>query len=301
MASPKVETALISTAFPVDFLCIGAQKACTSWLNLILKSDLNKSIFIPYLKETFYLNLVEGANKAYPPPGHTIDDYIYSSFRIITEGHIREAVSNPWGDEGMTQKQVDYIRYLCKSLRYYWTGLNADWYKHLFSAAEPGQVRGELTPDYSFLGKDLIASLHRTKPSLKIMLITRDPVARDLSQLKMQLLPKHPDPTDEQCMHFLGQPHVRNRSDYRKIAQRWTSVFGAASMMTIDAKHIATNPRNAIDHISNFLGVDLQIEDSVLMSRDNISASDWKPSDKVRTFLEDYYRRHNVYGDLMAF
>lgn len=300
MTSPTNATQLALTPFPADFLCIGAQKACTSWLNLALKSDLNKNIFIPYIKETFYLNLVEGPNECYPPPEGSIVEYAYSSFRQLTESHIQQAAAELWGEDGMTQAQLDHISYLCKSLTYYWTGLGADWYQHLFSVSEPDQLRGELTPDYSFLGNDLIASLHKAKPSLKILLITRDPISRDLSQLKMQLLARHPNPTDEQCIDFLSQPHVRNRSEFWNIYQRWTNAFGGAAVMTIDSKDIETNPRLVINRISHFLNVDLQIPETILKARDNISRSAWEPSKKVWAFLSDYYKSHDVYGDLMA-
>jgi hypothetical protein len=284
--------------FPADFLCIGAQKACTTWLSRVLKSDKNNRIFIPYIKESFYLNLMEGQNDFYPTPDHTINQYVYTSFREITEQEIRAATAQSWGEDGITQTQAEYICYLCKSLSFYWTGLDADWYGHLFSPARADQLRGELTPDYSFLGRGMISSVWAAKPDMKVILLTRNPVSRDLSQLRMQLLPRIPDPSDEKCIQFLSQPHVRERSNYGAIVQRWTEVLGERCMLTLDAQQIATEPRLAIDRIARFLNVSLEIDDEALLLRDNISRSEWQPSRKVKDFLEEYYQHHDVYAGL---
>ena len=274
--------------FPPDIICIGAQKACTSWLNLVLKSDANKSIFIPYLKETFYLNLIEGTNSKYPIPMSELHGDIYKMFKRITESHIHSELWSIYSN-GIQPAQAEYLEYLFGLLQHYWTGLNSTWYDKLYAIAQPGQLLGDITPDYSLIESSLIKELAAYKPSLKIILITRDPVARDLSQLKMQLLPMLPSPTDQECIDFLQQQHVRERSNYRSIINTWSSYFPPQSILTFDTAEVSSDPFAVLAKISSFLGVNLDVDASVLLAKDNVNSAVWHPSDFVVTYLNDYY------------
>lgn len=274
--------------FPPDFICIGAQKACTSWLNLAIKSDKNKSIFIPYLKETFFLNLLEHENSTYPVPLSELHRYIYKTFKRITESYIVSQLHS-LDFKNIERWQSEYLEYLFRSLSHYWTGLDLVWYERLFSIAQPGQLLGEITPDYSLLQPAIIEELAAVKPLLKVILITRDPVARDLSQLRMQLLPLIPSPSDEECIEFLDQQHVRNRSDYRSILDRWSDYFPSHSILTFDAAEVSSDPFSTLANISSFLGKILEVEPSVLFSRDNVGSQAWHPSDFVVSHLKHFY------------
>lgn len=276
------------TAFPPDFVCIGAQKACTSWLNLILKSDKNKNVFIPYLKETFFLNLLEYNNDVYPEPLSQVHTDVYLKFKQITESHINSEIAklNP---SDIHRSQSDYLAYLFSSLSHYWTALDSNWYRGLFSIADPNQLLCEITPDYSLLQPAIIKELSLIKPELKIILITRDPVARDLSQLRMQLLLRVASPSDEECLEFLEQRHVRDRSDYRGIQKKWGNFFPAQSIFTFDAAEVSSNPSAVLARINDFLGICIDVDENLLYTRDNACPQGWKPSEAILARLKKYY------------
>jgi hypothetical protein len=276
------------SSFPPGFICIGAQKACTSWLNLLLKSDRNKCVFIPYLKETFYLNLLESGNPLYPCTMSEFHSAIYSLFKAITESHVRSCIDRVQTDD-FERWQSEYLAYLFNSLSCYWTGLDADWYQHLYTLAMPGQLMCDITPDYSLISSDLIAELASFKPDLKILLITRNPVDRDLSQLRMQLLPRIAVPSEQQCLDFLGQAHVRARSDYGNILRSWSEYFGVSSILTFDASEVASSPLQIVDKINRFLQIDIEVDAEVLSSRDNIGPRNWTPPLSVVDYLQDHY------------
>jgi len=276
-------------AFPPSFLCIGAQKACTSWLNLVLKSDKNKSVFVPYLKETFYLNLLETVNGNYPVSMDALHSDIYSSFRKITESHISSELRS-LEPVGISRGQCEYIEYLFRSLSCYWTGLDAAWYQNLFSLMDPGQLACDITPDYSLLQPDLIGELAEFKPDLKIILITRNPIERDLSQLRMQLLPSNPEPTEQECLDFLKQPHVRERSNYAGIIKRWRHYFSDAAIFSFDVSDIINSPGETVGRLSRFLGVPIEVENEILLRKDNVGVATWKPHQSIIRQLEEYYK-----------
>jgi hypothetical protein len=274
--------------FPPDVICIGAQKACTSWLNLILKSDKNKSVFVPYLKETFFLNLLEEHNNAYPRPLSEIHSGFYLEFKKFTELTIKSALSG-LDPSDIKAWQSNYLEYLFSSLSYYWTGLDSDWYQNLFSIANSNQLLCEITPDYSLLEIPIIKELSIIKPNLKIMLITRDPVARDLSQLRMQLLSRIASPSDQECLDFLEQRHVRDRSDYKGILRKWSNFFPSQSILCFDAAEVSSNPFAVLAKINDFLGICIDVDENLLYTRDNAGPLGWRPSELILARLKKYY------------
>lgn len=287
--------ALACRSFPPSFLCIGAQKACTSWLNRVLKSDTNNGVFIPYLKETFFLNLLESQNPAYPLPAKDMHSTFYAMFKQKTVYQINEVIADVDHADEIQRWQADFLAYLYKSLSFFWTGLNGSWYEHLYSISLPDQILGDITPDYSLLQDGIISELSLLRSDLKIILMTRDPVERDLSQLKMQLLPQNLSPSEKECIEFLQQPHVLQRSEYKNIADRWIKYFGENSVLVLDVNDICNRPSFVLQSLSSFLGLELCVPDSVIAMRDNVNTISWKPPHSVRRYLEDYYHAHPVY------
>ncbi len=278
---------MLKSRLPIDFVCIGAQKAGTSWLNLNLKR--HERVFVPFVKETFYLNLIEEAPQNYPVPLADIRAWFAENYRAKTERHIiecyRDSVTpSPSISLGVAQ----YMAYLFKALEFYWHGLDRRWYDHLYSIAQPGSLRGDITPDYSLLGDSTIDELARSNPDLKVVLITRDPVERDISQLKMELLPASPRPTIEECIGFLEKPSVTTRSDYPGLIRRWSQRFGG-QLLTLPYSMIRTEPNKLIDRVCHFLGIPAITDRSQVYVTDNATRCTWTPPQEVLEFLRKRY------------
>ena len=277
-----------TSRLPVDFVCIGAQKAGTSWLNINLKA--HPHAFVPYLKETFYLNLVEHGPHNYPVPREAINAWFREDFRAKTERHIRECVRDSIdGQPEVSRGTATYLGYLCDCLEFYWSGTGRDWYEQLYKIAQPGQLRIDITPDYSLLNDASLDALAASNPDLKVLLLMRDPVARDLSQLKMELLAITPDPCVDKCINFLEQPCVTMRSDYAQILRRWRSRFGA-NVLAENYDAIAADPGGLMDRVCAFAGLPPLLDRSRLQFLDNVSTSRWKPPAEVVDFLRKRYR-----------
>ncbi len=105
-----------------DFICIGAQRAGTTWLYQCLKE--HPAVFVPEKKEVRFFN------------------YQYS--------------------EGL------------------------DWYRSHFEGHQPGQILGELTPDYHRQA-EAIDRIAKDVPGVKLVYVLRDPVARAYSQYSLYL------------------------------------------------------------------------------------------------------------------
>ena len=141
-----------------DFLCIGAQKAGTTWLYSMLSQ--NESVFLPPIKEIHFL------------------DYIY----VANHRH--------WVGAAFDKRAKALSRK--PEFRKYFRGLQmADrttdaWYAAVFNHPKAaGRITGEITPAYSMLPAGGIRRAHAINPELKILFIIRDPVERALSQLRM--------------------------------------------------------------------------------------------------------------------
>jgi Sulfotransferase family len=148
-----------------DFICVGVQKAGTTWLDQMLRA--HPRIWLPPVKELHYFDDVYIKHFRGWIPRHR---------RVHALGAIEQQVSEGLKADFKLIKTAAHI------------ALNTptdDWYKAIFTMAPAGVVKGEMTPAYSLLPKDGIDHILRLNPSVKIILLLRDPVERAWSQIRM--------------------------------------------------------------------------------------------------------------------
>ena len=139
-----------------DFLCIGAQKAGTSWLDVMLRQ--HPGVFLPPMKEVHFYDFIY-------LPEHR--GWIRTGFRK----HLRQARRA----RGL-RRPISRGSRRCR-------GAQDAWYAAVFDHPDAaGRVTGEITPAYSILPAEGVARVRATNPAMKIVFIVRDPVDRALSQ-----------------------------------------------------------------------------------------------------------------------
>ena len=150
-----------------SFLCIGAQKAGTSWLYAQLQS--HPEVWMPPVKELQYFNHL------YVP-----------EHRAWTTWHIRQGAAKALGFHHARHEPPDfgYVRYLADLAS---TDLfTDDWYLRAFDRpAANGKLVGEITPEYSTIPEAGIRHLRGLLGAVKVIYLLREPLGRALSQLRM--------------------------------------------------------------------------------------------------------------------
>ena len=196
-----------------DFICAGMQKAGTQWLYDQLQC--HPEFWMPPVKELHFFDNAE------PSPGFInrrnsfVSDPVAESDRRSREDlrplDARDSqffaafdqVTPTWGD------MVAYAR--------------------LFEP-KGSLLSGDITPAYSTLRMEVVARLAQAYPLARAVIVIRDPAARVLSQLRMDVAwQRQPastltDPGEFEA--YLEIPRVKVRTFPSEIVPRWQGAFG---------------------------------------------------------------------------
>lgn len=218
--------------FP-DFLCIGAQKAGTTWLDANLRR--HPGIWMPWIKELQYFNDVH-------IPAHRAWTRRHRHFHgeRAAERERRRA-----GEAGPDPRVMERIGSIISD------PVSDDWYGAIFAHAAPGQICGEVTPEYSLLPPEGIAHVKRLNPAMKIIFLMRDPVERCWSHLRMLARGRE----DFDYLSAAAAPDVLARSNYQRILEDWTGTFGEEQVLTGWIEEVALGPDVFLRRVVDFLGL----------------------------------------------
>ena len=178
---------------------------------------------------------------------------------------------------------------------YYLLPRSDEWYAGLFSPA-PGQLCGDITPDYSILDPTAVAHVHRLNPAAKVFFIVRDPVERAWSAIKMAMrhrrrVPELRDAPLDVVHEFLARPSFLYRSNYPKTIEHWESVFGSAQFRVWLFDDLIRQPEQLLREICQFLGV---AQDGVLpksiSEKANSDPTQQTMPEAVKTVLLEHFR-----------
>ncbi|MEO3475447.1 sulfotransferase [Roseomonas sp. CAU 1739] len=216
-----------------DFLCIGAQKAGTTWLDANLRR--HPGLWMPWIKELQYFNDVH-------IPGHR--GWTGRHRQTHAEAAARRLIRQ-CGDGPLDLVTLHGISAVATE------PLSDEWYGRVFAHAPPDRSCGEITPEYSLLPAGGIAHVQRLNPRMKIIFLMRDPVERCWSHLRMLS-------RGQQDFDFLAAaalPDVLARADYRRIIAAWTAAFGAEQVLTARIEEVAAAPGDFLARVVEFLGL----------------------------------------------
>lgn len=221
-----------------SFLCVGTQKAGTSWLYEQLRQ--HPSVWMPPIKELHYF------------------DHLYcAANQSWTKWHIEQGAKKIIRHQIEHGKPVDftYIRYIaamaCKPM------FTEQWYRQAFDRpAAKGKILGDITPEYCAIGDDGIAYVKRLLGDVNILWIVRDPVERALSQLRMNAERRgvSSDAPLDTWMELAGSAELLDRGDYCDYMPRWEKAFGRQAILFVPFKHIAEQPQQVLSSVETFIG-----------------------------------------------
>ncbi|MDQ1900342.1 sulfotransferase [Paracoccus sp. WLY502] len=217
-------------------LCIGAQKAGTSWLAQMLGQ--HPQVWIPPFKEVQYFN-----HLFIPEHRRWIAWHYRQKPQEIRDRHARRGIPMP-------QELDAYLNGVTRGKMFH-----NQWYKRIFAPAPSAAMPMDFTPEYSTLpveGVDYVANL---LPKAKIIYLIRHPVDRAVSQLRMNLQRERRQPrTLADWMAELDNPVLYDRGDYASYLPRWQARY--PDMLVLPFGSIAREPQAVMDAVEACLGID---------------------------------------------
>jgi len=261
-----------------DFLCIGAQKAATTWLYQRLAE--HPDIWLPPQKEIHYFDVLHRQRK----PGEPM---VPMDRGIIEKalGKIRRiAKSNNPPD--INQVNEIYLLSLI-GLR----TLTDDWYGRIFAMAPKKAICGEITPEYALLGESGIRHILRLNPEVRILFVVRDPIDRAWSSMRM----KERRGESKSFSTLVRSKTFLAMSDYAATVERFRRRIATSKFLVMHFDDVITQPQGFLHRVCDFLGVDgrraqfSNIEEPVHQGQE--AELDSGLYDKLRSALEPVYER----------
>ena len=221
------------------FLCIGVQKAATSWLWVQLRH--HPSIWMPPVKELHYF------------------DHLYvQENRNWTTSHIRKGVCNSLQWHAKNEKiNLDYFRYMVDlGTREVFT---EKWYRRAYSLpAARSKITGDITPEYCMISEEGVSYVRSFLGAAKIIIMLREPVSRALSQIRMNAARRGIDldlVSEEEWLALANEPVLASRSSYEVFPTLWSKAFGPENLHFIDYDKVSTSPAAVLHNLELFLGI----------------------------------------------
>jgi hypothetical protein len=213
-----------------DFICIGAQRAGTSWLYAVL--ERHPAFWLPPIKELHFFDdpLLRNGPRYYR----------FLRMRLVAGLGFRRPLS-VW------------------DLRYFLHKRSDAWYCRLFEQGKRrGLLTGELTPSYATLDENAFVRMRSINPSTKIIFIMRDPIMRSWSSVlkSRQKHGTHDVLTPEVAIDHSRREGVISKSSYVETINRLERVFPKDQVFYGFFDEIASQPAAFIDRVLSFLGAE---------------------------------------------
>lgn len=227
------------------FICIGAQKAGTTWLDQQLRK--HPQVWMPPIKEVHFF------------------DYIHRpEFRKWILWHLKSTMRRELTKITESKAAIDWenVAYLSSIMRSRGK-FTEEWYEYIFSNAPSDKVSGEITPEYSTLNSEAIAHMDKLCKKPVFIYIIRDPVERAWSQLKMNMV-RNGDYkkavgitkriTNIDIFHRnIEHYSITDRANYKEYVPNWDVLEDR--ILYLPFGDIKAEPNNVLSRVSNFIGV----------------------------------------------
>lgn len=226
------------------FICIGAQKAGTTWLYHNLKN--HEDIYLTPRKEIHYFDELYKSEKT------GLLDRITAKEGL--NKWLWQQTLIPSFKTAIIQKSPsDFLWFV----RYYFFKRNFEWYKKLFVCPE-GKISGDITPDYCILDNNTIARIKEAFPNLKIVYIIRNPVERAWSAIKMRYVKRR-----GYALHDIDSSIVDDYyekfnefNDIPRTICNWASFFTDESFKILFYDELVENPSSFLKKIVQHIGAE---------------------------------------------
>lgn len=241
--SPHYAPARAPRGMRPDFLCIGAQKAGTTWLFANLRS--HSGILMPPVKEVAYFSTLY-------IPGWAKADIEHRAFQV---SQARAHWNTPECLDAKSTRPEVRARVLASLEALSREPMDDAAYATLFDGCGVDQVCGEISPQYCVLPREGIRHALTFNPNLKVIVLLRHPVARAMSHLAM-LCGKTPTAARMKEIALSNWWNgVSWYSDYATWLLRWRGMLPPGQIHIDYNGLIRTDPYGVLRRVCDFLGL----------------------------------------------
>ena len=225
-----------------DFLCIGAQKAGTSWLHEAIYWQ--PGVFLPTIKEVHYFTEL---NAPWKNPGERLP--WCEAFRLKIVGTIRDQLALKESISPIEQRALDECHHIERG------PIDDDWYRGIFEFASRGDCCGEVCPSYMSLHSAQIEHVLSINPDIRIVLLIRDPVDRMWSQIRMNVMNgKLAFDLDDFLVRDWDYSTHLTYTNYAQAIPRWLDAVGEDRLLPIVYDRIRSEPELVHQELLAFIG-----------------------------------------------
>lgn len=241
----------------IDFMCIGAHKAGTTWLhsNLIL----HPGVWLPPFKELHHFD----QQQHFDQKGRYRTGHLYR--RVLWFSSLLKDVQDDL-KEGSQVSDVnfDLIRWASDYSLTPPAERTDQWYVGLFSAVDENQVCGEITPAYATLNKSSFNRIRALNPEIKIIFMMRNPVHRTWSSFRFDKMTKKENALSQQLVNqfemadvidYANQKGTVARSDYLATVSKIEQVYDKKNIHYIFFDDLERAPLEVLNSVCDFLNV----------------------------------------------
>ena len=269
-----------------DFLCIGAQKAGTTWLyeNLIQ----HPGVWMPPVKELHYFD------KAIHHPSPLSRRFYSPRWRIHFKQRMRQRF-----DGGLDLRDLRW------DLKFLFARRSDDWYESLFAPGR-GRCTGEVTPGYSRLEPAEVAHIHDLLPDARILFLMRDPVERAWSGARMSSDRRGLDLGDTGRWKAYLEQQKDTRGDYLRSLRNWRASYAEDRILVGFFEEITEDPAGLLTRVHRFLGLESGPEFVPETATRRFNPSSPKPMPPeveqflAAMYLDDLHELHDLFGAPVA-
>jgi hypothetical protein len=213
-----------------DFVCVGAQKAATSWLAQVLQE--HPQAWIPPIGEPHFFDRLGRPHRR----------------RVA---RLAERARRDAGEPTMAA-YLDRVQHL--------PVVSLDWYQDLFTDPRRSGTRGgDVTPAYLGMDEERVQSARELLGDVPILVVVRRPLDRELSQLRMWatrsaggLTP--PRTEEEWGARYELMTRRAPRGRYGSSLPRWQSRF--TRVLVLPFGDVRDRPEELIARVEDHVGID---------------------------------------------
>lgn len=224
-----------------DLLCIGAQKAATSWLYEVLKKD--PRVVLPPVKELHFFSQLHERSASHYGPEHR-ENQVANIHR--------------WFDNHPERRTERAEQHLVRVDRAAERAVDDFWYASFFERAGEQKRCVDICPGYFNMPEAGVAHAVTLLPATaQYLMLVRDPVDRAFSHIRMHIsrgmLPRDMTAlvTGEQTLYpFLFY------TDYQTAITRWEAFARAERLHYVLYDNILADPEKVIKRICGIMGLD---------------------------------------------
>ena len=225
--------------FP-DLICIGAQKAATTWLYEMLRR--RPQFYLPALKELHYFTQIHQPEIKFP-----------RAHRANGAERIRKFLAaNPNAPKARERlAEADLLGQ---------AEVDDEWYGSLFAGALPEQMCAEACPSYLHLPKAGIEHLLGLNPSVRLVLFVRDPVDRAWSHIRMNLGRGTVTGVDALLSGSHSIKQYISESEYRNSITLWRSLTAPGQLNVFLYDTVGADPASVISRVHELVGLPAPVD-----------------------------------------